>query len=125
VSSLRGLLGGRPPYTVVGFAAFVAGVFLVSLVVEGPRDRLLAGGLVLLIVTYGLVRGVWAAWLFLVVVAVSGIAAGLDWPTWRGAAEIVAVNAILLVFLLAPSTRRFTRRGRPRFLAWLGSGQLT
>jgi hypothetical protein len=51
VSGLRGLFGGRPPYSVVAFAAFAAGVFLVSLVVEGPHDRLLAGGLVLLIVT--------------------------------------------------------------------------
>jgi hypothetical protein len=62
------------------------------------------------------VRSVWAAWLLVVAVAVSGIVAGLDWPTWRRAAEIVAVNAILLVLLLAPSTRHFTRRGRPRFL---------
>jgi hypothetical protein len=57
--------------------------------------------------------------------AVSGIVLGLDWPTWRGAAEIVAVNAIMLVLLLAPTTRRFTRRGRPRFLGKLGSGRLT
>ena len=100
------------------------GVFLVALVVEGPHDRLLGGGLLLLIVTLGLVRGVWAAWLFLVVVAVSGIVAGFDWPTWRGAAEIVAVNALMLVLLLASSTRRFTRRGRPRFLGRLGSRRL-
>jgi hypothetical protein len=102
---MRGLLGGRPPNTVVVLAAFVAGAFLFSLVAEEPHDRLLAGGIVLLIVTLGLVHGVWAAWLFLVVMAVSGIVGGLDWPTWRGAAEIVAVNAIMLVLLLAPTTR--------------------
>jgi hypothetical protein len=122
---MRGSSRRSPPNTVVAFAAFVAGVFLFSLVAEGPHDRLLAGGIVLLIVTFGLVYGVWAAWLFLVVVAVSGIVLGLDWPTWRGAAEIVAVNAIMLVLLLAPTTRRFTRRGRPRFLGKLGSGRLT
>ena len=125
MSALRGLLGARPPSTVVAFAAFAASVLLYSLVVEGPHGRLLGGGLVLLTVTYALVRGVWAAWVFLVVVAVSGMVAGFNWPTWRGAAEIVAVNALMLVLLLAPPTRRFTRRGRPRFLAKLGSGRLT
>jgi hypothetical protein len=119
------LLKVRPPYPVTVFAVLAAAVVLAALVHEGPRGRWVGAGLLLLIATFGLVQGVWAAWLFLVVVAVADIVVGvLEWPDWP-AAQIIALNGFMLALLLAPSTRRYVRRGRPRLLAKVGFGRLT
>ena len=110
----------RPPYTVVAYAAFVAIIFVVSLVREGPHERLVAGGLLLLIVTFGLVGGVWLSWLFLTALAVGDMIIGVfKWPGWP-ATWIIVINGIMLALLLTRPTRRYARRGRPRVFAKLG-----
>jgi membrane protein implicated in regulation of membrane protease activity len=111
------LLRGRPPYSVVAFAAFVAVIFVVALAREGPHQKLIGGGLVLLILTVALVRGVWLSWLALTAIAVGDVIVGvLKWPGWA-ATSIVVINGIMLALLLTRATRRHARRGRPRFLA--------
>jgi hypothetical protein len=50
-------LNARPPYTVLAFASFVTLIFLVSLAREGPHERLIYGGLLLLAATFGLLQG--------------------------------------------------------------------
>jgi hypothetical protein len=108
------------PYTVVVFAAFVAVIFMVALLREGPHERLIAGGLLLLILTFGLVQGVWLSWLFLTAFAAGDVILGLSrWPVWT-AKWIIVINGIMLVLLLTRPTRRYARRGRPRVLARLG-----
>jgi hypothetical protein len=119
------LLQSRLPLTVLLFAGFVAFLVLIALVREGPQGRWIGAALLLLIATFGLVQGVWAAWLFLMVIAVGDIIVGAaEWPQGR-AAGTVAINGCMLALLLAGSTRRYARRGRPRILARLGSGRLT
>jgi hypothetical protein len=108
------------PHTVVVFAAFVAVIFVVALVREGPHERLIAGGLLLLILTFGLVQGVWLSWLLLTAFAAGDVILGLSrWPVWT-AQWIIVINGIMLVLLLTRPTRRYARRGRPRVLARLG-----
>ena len=98
---------------------------MVALVRVGPQGRWVGAALLLLVATFGLVQGVWAAWLFLIVIAVGDIIVGVArWPD-GGAAWTVAINGFMLVLLLPRSTRRFVRRGRPRLLARLGFGRLT
>lgn len=115
-----GCLRRRPPYTVVAYAAFVAIVFVVALILDGPHERLIAGGLLLLIATFGLVRGVWLAWLFLTALAAGDVIIGVfKWPAWLATWTIV-INGIMLALLLTRPTRRYARRGRPRVLARIG-----
>jgi hypothetical protein len=109
-----------PPYTVVAYAAFVAIIVVVALVREGPHERLIAGGLLLLIVTFGLVGGVWLSWLFLTALAAGDVLIGVfKWPDWP-AMWIIVINGIMLALLVTRPTRRYARRGRPRVLAKLG-----
>jgi hypothetical protein len=111
----------RPPHTVVAFAAFAGTNVLIALVHEGPNQRLVAGALVLILATYGLIRGVWLAWAFLTAVAAGNVVIGvLEWPAWPGASFIVLVNGIMLALLLNWPTWRHARRGRPRLLARVG-----
>ena len=113
-------LNARPPYTVLAFASLVTLIFLVSLVHEGPHERLIYGGLLLLAATFGLLQGLWVSWLFLVFIALGDLIVGLyRWPDGPAAATI-ATNGVMLALLLAGSTRRYTRRGRPRALRKLG-----
>jgi hypothetical protein len=117
------LLSPRPPYTVVALAVFVVVIVLVSLVRDGPHGRWVGAALLFLVVTYGLVRGLWPAWVLLLVVAVGDILVGFaNWPD-RGAPATIALNAFMLALLLAESTRRYARRGRPRILDRLGFGR--
>jgi hypothetical protein len=118
------LLKSRLPLTVVVYAAFAALLVLVALVREGPHGRWVGAALLLLVATFGLVQGIWAAWLFLLVIAVGDIIVGVaNWPD-GGAAWTIAINGFMLTLLLARSTRRHARRGRPR-IARLGFGRLT
>jgi hypothetical protein len=118
-------LNARPPYTVLAFASFVTLIFLVSLAREGPHERLIYGGLLLLAATFGLLQGAWVAWLFLAFVALGDVIVALyRWPD-RPVALTIAINGVMLVLLLAGSTRRYTRRGRPRVLRKLGFGRPT
>ena len=112
---------GRPPYTVVAFASFAATEVLIALVHEGANQRLVGGALVLLLATYGLVRGVWLSWVFLTAVAAGNAFIGfVRWPAWPQAAYIVVINGVMLALLLNWPTWRHARRGRPRLLARLG-----
>lgn len=106
------LLPQRPPVTVIAFVAVVVAV-LVDLLLFGRIDGwLFGGGLLLLLGSYGLVRGIWFAWLFLTVVAAGDLViAAIRWPAW----EAALVNGTLLALLVFPSTRRYVRR--PRFLS--------
>jgi hypothetical protein len=98
--------------TVALFLALVVAALLFVLVTHGVDGWLIGGGLLLLLASYGLLRGAWIAWLFLTVVAAGDVvvtaAAG---PAWLS----LALNLALLVLLLAPSTRRHVVW--PRFLA--------
>jgi hypothetical protein len=102
----------RPPLTVALFVAVVVAVLLYVLVASGVDGWLVGGGALLLLASYGLVRGVWIAWLFLVVIAVGdSIAAAFAGPAWLP----LAVNLTLLGLLVAPSTLRHITP--PRVLA--------
>jgi hypothetical protein len=117
-------LNVRPPSTVVAYAFLVMALILVALVREGSQGRWLGGAFLLLLVTFGLLQGVWAAWAFLVFVAVGDIVVGVvRFPDWR-AASIAAVNGLMLILLLARSTRQYAGRGRPRLLGRIGFGEL-
>jgi hypothetical protein len=101
----------RPPITVIAVVAVIVGVLLAILLVGRPDSYLVGGGLLLLVASLGLVRGIWFAWLFLTVVAVGDLVnAALTWPAWGA----LVVNGTLLILLVAPSTRRHVRP--PRFL---------
>src|SRR5215210_1177830 len=99
----------RPPITVIAFVAVVVTV-LVYLLLFGRVDGwLFGGGLLLLFASYGLVRGIWFAWLFLTVVAVGDLViAAIEWPAWGAA----LVNGTLLALLVCPSTWHWVRRRR-------------
>jgi hypothetical protein len=102
----------RLPSTVLAYAAVVATILVVALVHEGLHRRLLGGGLVLILASFGLARGIWLAWLFLAVLATGDImVALLQWPaSWL---VTVSINGTMLVLLLSRPTRRHARRGRP------------
>jgi hypothetical protein len=103
------VLKRRPPYTVIAFVAVVTTVLVSLLVAQRIDGYLLGGGFLLLLASYGLVRGIWFAWLFLTALTVADLVdAALAWPAWW----TVLVNATLLVLLLAPPTRR-VRPPRP------------
>lgn len=107
------VLRSRAPYSVLIYVAVVATILVVSLVREGAHGRLLGGGLVLVLASLGLYRGVWLAWLFLCVVAVGDMVHIVrHWPPWW----IVGVflNATMLALLVSRPTREHARRGRPR-----------
>ncbi|HET9674003.1 MAG TPA: hypothetical protein VFP31_04270 [Gaiellaceae bacterium] len=71
------------------------------------------GGAVVVLATVGLMRGLWPAWAFLTVVAVGDLVYALGTGTkWWGT---VVLNVVMLSLLLAPTTRRYVRHGRPRF----------
>jgi hypothetical protein len=102
----------RPPLAVALFVALVVAALLVILVVHGVDGWLVGGGALLLLASYGLVRGFWIAWVLLAVVAVGDvIVTALAGPAWLP----LALNVALLALLLAPSTRRHVLW--PRFLA--------
>lgn len=105
-----GRLSGRPPYTVVAFVAVIAAVLVALLIADASDRYLLSGGLLLVVASFGLLRGAWLAWLFLTAVAAGDLVYALfTWPAWG----TVLVNATLLALLLAGPTRRYARRGRP------------
>jgi hypothetical protein len=96
----------RPPLTVIAFVAVVVTVLIYLLLFGRIDGWLFGGGLLLLLASYGLVRGLWFAWLFLTVVAVGDLViAAIRWPA-LGAAF---VNRTMLLLLVAPSTRRYVR----------------
>ena len=110
--------GRWPPYTVVAYATIVVSILAVSLAREGAHESLVYGGSLLALSTVGLWRSVWIAWLFLVVVVGAGglAAALLRWPSsWVVAG--VLLHGTMLALLVSRPTRRYVRRGRPRFLA--------
>ena len=95
----------------IAVVAVIVGVLLAILFVGRPDSYLVGGGLLLLVASFGLVRRLWFAWLFLTVVAVGDLVnAALTWPAWGA----LVVNGTLLILLVAPSTRRHVRP--PRFL---------
>jgi hypothetical protein len=106
------VIPNRPPITVIAFVAVVV-TGLVSLLLFGLVDWwLFGGGALLLLASYGLVRGIWFAWLFLTVVAAGDLViAAIRWPAW----SMALVNGTMLLLLIAPSTLRYVRR--PRFLS--------
>jgi hypothetical protein len=81
---------------------------LLALLVWGRVDAwLLGGGSLLLLASFGLLRGFRVAWLFLTVVAIGDlIIVATRWPAW----EALLINLTLLVLLLWPSTLRFIHR---------------
>jgi hypothetical protein len=100
----------RVPLTVVAFAVLVAAVLGAVLALRGLEGELVVGGPVLVLATFGLVIGVWWAWLFLTIAALGDLVlVASHWP----AGWALAVNVTMLALLLAPPTRRFARRGRP------------
>lgn len=109
----------RPPYTVIAYVTLVATILVVSLVREGAHQDLLFGGSVWGLATLGLWRSSWVAWLFLVIVISVGplVFMLIRWPSSLYVASAVTLHATLLAMLLSRPTRRYTRRGRPRFLA--------
>ena len=109
----------RPPYTVIAYATLVATILVVSLVWEDDRQGLVFGGSVWGLATLGLWRSSWVAWLFLVIVpsASNLVFMLIRWPSSLYVASAVILHGTLLALLLARPTRRYTRRGRPRFLA--------
>jgi hypothetical protein len=102
----------RPPVTVIAFFAVVVTV-LVYLLLFGRVDGwLFGGGLLLLLASFGLMRGIWFAWLLLTVVAAGDLVmAAIRWPAW----EAALVNGTLLALLVFPSTLRHV--WRPHFLS--------
>ena len=110
---------GRPPSTVIAYATLVATILVVSLVREGAHEGLVFGGSVWGLATLGLWRSSWVAWLLLVIVisASNLLYVLLRWPSSLHVATAVILHGTLLALLLARPTRRYTRRGRPRFLA--------
>jgi hypothetical protein len=110
-------VGRWPPDAVVAYAAIVVTILAVSLAREGAHERLVYGGLLLAFSTVGLWRSVWIAWLFLVfVVGVGGLAAALlRWPSSWAVAGVL-LHGTMLALLVSRPTRRYARRGRPRFL---------
>jgi hypothetical protein len=96
-----------PPYTVWAFVAVVVAVLVAVFVAHGLDGWLLGGGLLLLVASFGLVRGFWLAWLFLTAVAVADLVSiPFRWPAWWP----LVVNATLFALLVAPPTRRYARR---------------
>ena len=69
--------------------------------------------------TFGLWCSSWIAWLFVVVVFSVGDLAFMliRWPSSLRVAAAVLLHGTLLALLLSRPTWRYTRRGRPRFLA--------
>jgi hypothetical protein len=99
---------------VLVYLAIVAATLVVAVVGEGTHGRWHGGALLLALASLGLAGGIWAAWLFLTVVAVGDILfVLLAWPRWW--LFVVALNGAMLALLLAGPTRRHARRGRPRF----------
>lgn len=98
------------PHTVWLLVAVVV-TALAALAVAHEIDAwLVGGGLLLLLASYGLVRGIWLAWLLLTVIATGDVVAALlMWPApWT-----LLVNGIMLALLLAGPTRRHAVRWRP------------
>jgi len=102
---------------------FVVVIVLVSLVRDGPHGRWVGAALLFLLITYGVVQGLWPAWVFLLVIAVGDILVGVANRPDRGAPVTITLNAFMLALLLAGSTRRYACRGRPRILDRLGFGR--
>ena len=109
----------RPPSAVIVYAALVATIVVVSLVREGAHEGLVFGGSVLALATLGLCLASWLAWVFLVIVISVGDLAFMlvRWPSSLYVAGAVLLHGTLLALLLSGPTRRYARRGRPRFLA--------
>jgi hypothetical protein len=104
-------LKSRPPYTVVAFVAVVATVLVALLIADASDRNLLIGGPLLVVASFGLLRGVWFTWLFLTALAAADLGYALfTWPAWW----TVLVNGTMLALLLSRPTRRYARRGRPR-----------
>jgi hypothetical protein len=107
----------RPPYTIVGCVVVVATVLVALLVADGIDRTLLTGGLLLVVASFGLLQGIWFAWLFLTIVAAGDLVIALTrGPAWWP----LLVNATMLALLLSGPTRRYARRGRPRLRRWFG-----
>jgi hypothetical protein len=105
------LLPTRPPTTVLLVGAVIVAALLFLLVSGRVDGWLVGGGSLLLLASYGLLRGVWVAWLFLTVVAIGDvIIAAVRWPAWGA----LLINLTLLVLLLWPSTLRFIHRPAAR-----------
>jgi hypothetical protein len=98
------------PYTVWLLVAVVVTALAALLVVGNLDAWLVGGGLVLLAASFGLIAGMWPAWLFLTVVAAGDMVAALFvWPAWW----TVLTNGIMLALLLARPTRHHAVRWRP------------
>ena len=84
------------------------GILLLGLFIEHGFEReLFTYGPVLVLASIGLLQRIWPAWLFLVVVHVGSlVVATFIWAA--------LLNAIMAILLVAPPTRRYARRGRPR-----------
>ena len=105
----RELRGVRPPLSVIVFATVVVAVLLGVLLFGEADAWLFGGGAVLLLATLGLMRGLWVAWLALLVVSIGDLlVTAASRPAWW--AWSAAVNLRLLLLLLAPDSRRHVRR---------------
>jgi hypothetical protein len=109
-ASLTTLLLRRwPPFTVVAYVAVNAAVAVALLVDAAPDLRTLIAAGLLAITLIGLFRGVWSAWVFLIVVEASFYVAVLvNKPVWWW--WVVPGKLALLALLLSRPTRRYVRR---------------
>ena len=100
----------RPPLTVIAYVALNAAAAAAILVYWGPDTRSLIGAVVLAIALLGLLRGLFVAWVLMVVVEASFYIGVLtNRPAWWW--WVVPVKLALFVLLLSPPTWRHVRPG--------------
>ena len=90
--------------------AVVVTILVYALVEDGPDERVIFGGAWLLLMSAALVGRIWLAWLSLTVVTAGDLVITIVNVVWLG----ILFNAVMLVLLVAPPTRRYTQRWRPR-----------
>jgi hypothetical protein len=103
----------RPPLTVVAYVAIVVAL-IVGLAPGETHPGAPLAVLILLVASAGLLFGLGIAWLFLVVVEAGNLLVMVvgRQPWWA-----LAVKAVMLALLVAPSTRRHLRWPRRRDIA--------
>jgi hypothetical protein len=98
-----------PPSTVIAYVALNAAVAVAVLVSGAPDRRALIGAVLLAVALLGLFRGLWSAWVFLIVLEASFYVAVLvNTPVWWW--WVVPGKLALLALLLSRPTRRYVRR---------------
>ena len=98
-----------PPYTVWIYVGVVATILVVEFVIGGIDRSAVNGVLTLLVATFGLVAGVWFAWLFLTFVAAAHL---IVVPWMQPLSWDLLLNGIMLALLLLRPTRHHAVRWR-------------